>query len=186
MAVNFSVSAVIKGVTLLPSSHRRSACNVPTYGKIYITTAQPEGKAHGQLCFRATFTNVSATSVVFIKIRNRLIFSCYFNHRVPDSRNSLRVLFYICPSSKVLQTDVGYSRDTACRVRLQFGAKRPSIFVLKGQIHHSALAEHHLPQGKHHICEADASSPRSGIPDYWLLTTLQLRHPPFLHSALGP
>ena len=89
MAVNFSASAVIEKVTLLPLSHRRSACNVPTDGKIHITTALPEGKAHGQLYLRVNSTNESATSDEFIKIRNRLIFSCYFNHRVPDSRNPL-------------------------------------------------------------------------------------------------
>ena len=103
MAVNFSVDAVIKGVKLLPSSHRRSACNVPTNGKIHITTALCEGKAHVQLYLRVSSTNESATSVKFIKIRNRLIFSCYFNYRVPDSRNPLRVLFQFHPSSEVVR-----------------------------------------------------------------------------------
>ena len=95
MAVNFSASAVIKGVTLLPSSHRRSACNVPANGKIHITTALCEGNAHGQLYLRLNSTNESAPSDVFIKIRNRLIFSCYFNYRVPDSRNPLRGYFSV-------------------------------------------------------------------------------------------
>ena len=106
VAVNFSVDAVIKGVKLLPSTRRRSACNVPTNGKIHITTALPEGKAHVQLYLRINSTNESATSVVFIKIRNRLIFRQTYNYRVPDSRNPLLGLFYIYPSSKVLQTDV--------------------------------------------------------------------------------
>ena len=95
VAVNFSASAVIKGVKLLPSSHRRSACNVHTDGKIHITTALCEGKAHVQLYLKISSTNESATSVVFIKIRNRLIFSCYFNYRVPDSRNPLRGYFSV-------------------------------------------------------------------------------------------
>ncbi len=106
MAVNFSVSAVIKGVKLLTSSHRRSAYNVPTNGKIHITTALCEGNAHVQLYLRLSSTNESATSDEFIKIRNRLIFRHLFNHRVPDSRNPLRGLFYFHPSSKVLRTDV--------------------------------------------------------------------------------
>ena len=127
VAVNFSVSSVIEKATLLPSSHRRSSCNVPTNGKIHITTALPEGKAHVQLYLRLICTNESATSDVFIKIRNRLIFPCYFNHRVPDSRNPLRGCFQIYPSSKVVRANVSYRRDTACRVRLQFGAKRPII-----------------------------------------------------------
>lgn len=142
VAVNFSVSAAIKFTSFLPSSHRRSACNVPTNGKIHITTALSEGNAHGQLCLRINSTNESATSVKFIKIRNRLIFSCYFNYRVPDSRNPLRVLFYIYPSSEVLRADVGYSRDTACRVRLP------------------------LPSGdspsRGNVCEADKRVPVSG------------------------
>ena len=66
VAVNFPVSAVIKGVTFLLSSHRRSAYNVPTNGKIHITTALCEGKAHGQLYLRLSYTNESATSDVFI------------------------------------------------------------------------------------------------------------------------
>ncbi len=145
MAVNFSASAVIKGVTLLPSSHRRSSCNVPTDGKIHITTALPEGKAHVQLCLRILSTNESATSVEFIKIRNRLIFRQPFNYRVPDIRNPLRGCFQIYPSSKVVQTDVGcmsYRRDTACRVRLQFGAKRPIIL-------HFAFCILHLTRRRH-------------------------------------
>ena len=106
VAVKFSAPAVIKGVKLLPSSHRRSACNVPTNVKIHITTALCEGKAHVQLYLRINSTNESATSDVFIKIRNRLIFRQPFNYRVPDRRNPLLGLFYINPSSKVLQTDV--------------------------------------------------------------------------------
>ena len=90
----------------LPSSRRRSAFNVPTNGKIHITTALCEGKAHGQLYLRISSTNESATSDIFIKIRNRLIFRQPFNCRVPDIRNPLRGLFQIYPSSEVLQTDV--------------------------------------------------------------------------------
>ena len=107
VAVNFSVDAAVKFTLFLPLSHRRSACNVPANGKIHITTALPEGKAHVQLYLRVNSTNESATSDAFIKIRNRLIFSCYFNHRVPDSRNPLRGCFQIYPSSNVLRTDVG-------------------------------------------------------------------------------
>ncbi len=126
VAVNFSASAVIKGVTFLPLSRRRSACNVPTNGKIHITTALPEGKAHGQLYLKISSTNESATSIVFIKIRNRLIFSCYSNRRVPDIRNPLAWVILV---SSVLRgcTDGRGLKESALYLQNQNGRHMPSV-----------------------------------------------------------
>ena len=73
-----------------------------TDGKIHITTAQPEGKAHGQLCLRITCINESAASVISLKPVMVSFPRLPFRESEPDIRRPLPWRFQVRPSSEVL------------------------------------------------------------------------------------